>query len=305
MNEQLRKEAVAMVCYGEVLWDCWPEAIKPGGAPMNVAYHLRKLGVDAAMISRVGKDEDGLKLKQLLLDWGFPVEHVGTDDEYPTSRVDLSVGEDNEVSYVIHEDVAWDYIPLTIANTEMVENAEVLVFGSLAARSEQSWQTLMSLIEVAKFRVMDINIRMPFFFIDKLEELLHQVDLLKLNKAELNQVVDALDGGVPLEEDIRVQYLQQRFDIPEVLLTKGSKGAIYYRGSERYFQSAFDIEVKDTVGSGDSFLAGFLVRRFDGLEHAPQEVIRFAAAVGAFNTTKEGACPEYTSQELEAFLSAR
>ncbi|MDP4271863.1 MAG: carbohydrate kinase, partial [Bacteroidota bacterium] len=42
-----------VVCYGEVLWDIFPKQTKPGGAPMNVAYHLRKFGIDSRMISRV------------------------------------------------------------------------------------------------------------------------------------------------------------------------------------------------------------------------------------------------------------
>ncbi len=46
-----------VVCFGETLWDVLPDGKQPGGAPMNVAYHLGKLGKNPAVISRVGKDE--------------------------------------------------------------------------------------------------------------------------------------------------------------------------------------------------------------------------------------------------------
>lgn len=291
-----------MVCYGEVLWDCGPEGNKPGGAPMNVAYHLRKLGVDATMISRVGDDADGTKLLDLLEDWGFPLGNVGIDSQYPTSKVDLTVAEDNEVSYVIHENVAWDYIPLTDHDVEAVKKSGILVFGSLASRNPVSHQSLLKLMDAASIKVMDINIRMPFFTMEKMMDILERVTILKLNKAELNEVVDALDTEVLPDEDVRVKYLQQRFKIDEVLLTKGSKGAVYYLGEQRFYQPAYSIQVKDTVGSGDAFLAGFLARRFDGKSHTAQEVIGYAAAVGGFNTTKEGACPDYTLEELDVFL---
>ena len=45
-----------VVCFGEILWDILPDRKMPGGAPMNVAYHLNQLGVPTAMISRVGTD---------------------------------------------------------------------------------------------------------------------------------------------------------------------------------------------------------------------------------------------------------
>jgi len=56
-TKDLEKQKV--VCYGEVLWDIFPTKTKPGGAPMNVAYHLQKFGVESHMISRVGNDQSG------------------------------------------------------------------------------------------------------------------------------------------------------------------------------------------------------------------------------------------------------
>ncbi len=55
-----------MVCFGEILWDVLPSGAKPGGAPMNVAFHLKKLGQNPATVTRVGMDDRGAALKELL-----------------------------------------------------------------------------------------------------------------------------------------------------------------------------------------------------------------------------------------------
>ena len=60
MNKQV-------LCFGEVLWDTFPEGKKPGGAPMNVAMHLRQQGIDAVMASRIGSDEPGKELEAFLI----------------------------------------------------------------------------------------------------------------------------------------------------------------------------------------------------------------------------------------------
>ncbi|WP_442587493.1 carbohydrate kinase family protein [Pedobacter sp. AW31-3R] len=293
----------SVVCFGEVLWDVFPTVRKPGGAPMNVAYNLRQLGVNCSMISRLGDDEDGKGLLQQFADWNFPATYIGIDCKYPTSTVDLVADEHNDYTYTIHEGVAWDHIPVDAANAALVSNADAFVFGSLAMRDTETYHTLLQLMDLARVKVLDINIRMPFFSIDKIREILPKIDILKLNKAELNQVIEALGADIEADEDLRVRYLQDTYGIAEVLLTKGSKGAIYYCGAESFFQPAYHITVKDTVGSGDAFLAGFLSKRFSGTPAVSKSsYVDFAAAIGAFMTTKDGACPSYTIDEVIAFI---
>ena len=53
------KSNYKVICFGEVLWDILPTGAVPGGAPMNVAYHLHKQGKDPAVISRIGLDKRG------------------------------------------------------------------------------------------------------------------------------------------------------------------------------------------------------------------------------------------------------
>ena len=51
-----------VVCFGEALWDNFPDYKEIGGAPLNVAYHLNKLGVDTQFITKVGGDEMGKQI---------------------------------------------------------------------------------------------------------------------------------------------------------------------------------------------------------------------------------------------------
>src|SRR5476651_839355 len=89
------------ICYGEVLWDILPDGPQPGGAPLNVAYHLNKHGVATSIMSKVGNDASGRQLAQLLGDWGIKKHLLQTDSAYPTSEVIARMNNGNEVSYEI------------------------------------------------------------------------------------------------------------------------------------------------------------------------------------------------------------
>lgn len=121
-----------MVCFGEVLWDVFPDGTKkPGGAPMNVAYNLKTLGVDCVMISSVGADENGRELLAQLDSWGMTTEYIETTNDFPTSTVGLVLDEHNDASYTIFEGVAWDNIPLLEKYKTVVQESEVLVLEAL------------------------------------------------------------------------------------------------------------------------------------------------------------------------------
>ena len=70
-----------VICFGEMLWDCFPDHDIPGGAPMNVALHLNQLGLDVQMISRLGKDDYGTKYLDFINSYDFPTTLVQEDLE--------------------------------------------------------------------------------------------------------------------------------------------------------------------------------------------------------------------------------
>lgn len=297
--ETTNKKKKTVVCYGEVLWDIFPTQTKPGGAPMNVAYHLRKLGIDSRMISRVGNDEAGEKLLRLLTQWDIPTDNCQIDHSYETGKVIATVLPGNEMSYSIHSPVAWDYITSDATFDVMVSQADAFVFGSLVTRNETSRETLYQLIEKAKFNVFDINLRQPFYSPEIIEYLLGKCNLLKMNESELELIITWFNRET-LDEEASVRFLQQKFNIDEVIVTKGGEGASYYTKDTSYSFPAFKVNVKDTCGSGDSFLAAFLAKKFEN--ESPEIGMIYATGLGAFVASHEGACPAYDISKLESYI---
>ncbi|MXN89714.1 carbohydrate kinase [Flavobacterium sp. Sd200] len=299
MKNQINKPSV--FCYGEVLWDIFPEGARAGGAPFNVAYNLMRMGADAHMISRIGEDKLGHDLMKQVAAWNIPTQDSQIDYTYPTGTVIAHIDEHNEAHYDIVQPVAWDFIEHRNDYTEKVGQADAFVFGSLITRNEVSRNTLYRLLEVAKFRVFDVNLRPPFYSAELIKELLYKADLVKMNKAELRLVLDFL-GKDYVSEDDSIRFVQDTFKIAEVLVSKGSKGAVYYNGSNHYEAPAVPVTIKDTVGSGDAFLAGFLSKRL--VDATAADVMAQATALGAFITSKEGACPDYRFTDFELFCAA-
>lgn len=289
----------SVVCFGEVLWDVLPDKRIPGGAPMNVAYHLHKLGLNSQMISSIGNDEAGAGLIGFLHSIGLSTEYVQICRQYGTSEVLASIGEHNEVSYEIVHPVAWDKIAWEDKLGGAVSLADAFVFGSLSSRDEVSRETLLRLIQHANYRVFDVNLRAPHYSVECITQLLTRADLVKLNVSELLLIAGWYDANCQAESDC-VNLLFSQFGVNEVLITKGSKGATYHTPMYRYDYPAYKINVADTIGSGDAFLAAFLAMK---LNNEPIEVaLDHAVAMGAFITSQSGACPAYSRYDLGRFV---
>lgn len=297
----MTKRQLQVACFGEILWDVLPTKSLPGGAPMNVAYHLQKLGNNSSIITRVGDDNRGAELLRLFSASGLAADHVQTDTEHATGVVLVSEGEHHEMSYEIVQPVAWDFISFTDEMNDIVDAADCFVFGSLSSRNETTRNTLYRLLESARQKVFDINLRPPHFTKDNLEYLLHHTDILKMNEAELRLISDWYNAVDTLED--RMKLILQRFNIPLIIVTLGADGAIVNYHGEIYRHGGYKVEVADTIGSGDSFLAGFLHKLSGGSNM--QEALEFGCAVGAFVAGKPGGCPEYEVAEIERLVESQ
>lgn len=287
------------VCFGEILWDMLPSGKKPGGAPMNVAYHLHKLGLNSHFISSVGNDDAGRELTVFLEQIGLSSENVQISTSQKTSEVIATIGENHEVSYDIVYPVAWDFIQWNPSYEEILRNADAFVFGSLACRNEVSRNTLLKMLDYCKYRIFDVNLRAPHYSPELVKTLLQKTDMVKLNSAEL-QLIGQWLGYNNQNEDTIVELLFKQFGIQEVIVTKGSTGASYYTPSLQYNYPAYKITVNDTVGSGDSFLAAFISMKL--VNAHLEETLDYAVALGAFITTQTGACPPYSKYDLTRFI---
>lgn len=286
-----------VVCFGEMLWDCFPEKEIPGGAPMNVALHLHQLGLDVKMISRVGKDVHGENLLDFVQGQGLDTSLVQIDSKHPTGKVLVDNSEIENIRYTIVSNVAWDFIELNEENLNAVTDADAFIFGSLAIRNTGSWDTLYHLLHQPAVKFFDINLRTPFYDFEQIEIILGYTDILKINEDELVIVADYFDIDFPdkasyLEKSKLVcAYLTEHFPIAMVCVTLGANGALIFQDGKIISHPGYKVKVEDTVGSGDAFLSGFVKTYLE--DKKSDEVLDFACAMGAFVATQKGGTPRY------------
>ena len=278
-----------VVAVGEILWDVFPEGKKPGGSSMNVALNLHKQNINSQFISAIGNDVNGKELIDFLSSNNFPTNLIQVNN-LPTSTVEVKLDEQQQASYTIIEPVAWDVIELTDELVEAVKNADAFVYCSLTCRNEKSKNTIISLINYAKVRVFDINLREPFYTIETLKELLASADVLKVNEHELVYLKQALNLSGNTDEQL-LKQLSLLFNIEIICLTLGEKGAYVLHDNQLYHHKGYQVKVADTVGAGDSFLATFAASYLKGFPM--DNVLDRACKVGSFVASKHGANPPY------------
>jgi fructokinase len=287
-----------VVCFGEVLWDILPSGATPGGAPMNVAYHLYKLNKNPALLTRIGIDDRGQELMNIFSGKGVCTDFFQVDDAYETGKVYAKTNAQNEVTYDIVMPVAWDFIKWDDDFTDLLANAGFFVFGSLAARNKASKDTLFRLLEIAKNKILDINLRTPHFNRHIVEQLLQKTDFLKMNLDELELITGWFSNHTSIED--RLKSIRDKFSIASIVVTMGSSGAMLYMNENIIRHNGFSVDVSDTIGSGDAFLAGLLSQLLNNADG--ESALEFACGLGAFIATKRGACPEYDFEEINSLI---
>lgn len=288
------------ICFGEVLWDMFPNEKIIGGAPLNVALRMNALGVDSQIISRVGKDTLGEEIQNYLTDNQLSKRFLQTSEKLPTGQVLVHLNDEGSASYTIAEPVAWDEISLTEDLKEEVSQSDLFLYGSLATRNSHSFSTLNALLSLAPYKVFDVNLRPPFYSMAVLKTLMDAADLIKFNDEELAIIQQEL-GGTKNDLKDQLLFLAEKTNTPTLCVTLGSEGALLYHQGEFYEQSGFPIKVIDTVGAGDSFLATLLSGIL--LKTSMQDTLANACAMGAMVAGRKGANPQITQEELAAFRS--
>ena len=294
-----KKNALSAVCFGEVLWDVFPTHKKIGGAPLNVALRMNSIGVKTNMISRVGTDSNGDEIVSFLKENELNVDEIQIGQEYKTGVVNVMINEKGNASYDIAYPSAWDKIEKTEGMEKLITEADVFVFGSLASRDEVSRETLFSLLDKAKYKVLDANLRAPYYTKEVLTSLMLKADFIKLNDEELREISRELDSPYNSFEQ-NIKFIAKKTNTNQLCVTKGEFGAVLYYNNKFYYNSGYFIKVVDTVGAGDSFLASLLLRLLKG--KSPQKALNYACAVGALVAGQEGANPEISSQEIKKFM---
>jgi fructokinase len=286
-----------VLCVGEVLWDAMPAGLFLGGAPHNVAHHLAMLGVDTGLASRVGDDVLGREALARLHRSGVDSAHVQIDPSLPTGFVHVAVDGEGKPGYDIVRPAAWDRIEVTDDLLRAAATVRALVFGSLAQRDPVSRNTVREAAAAAPFAVLDVNLRPPFVDREVVNASMRLASVVKMNEDELREIAGW--HGWPPGLRGSVEALVDTFGCEMVCITRGDRGAVLRHGGSWTEHPGFPVEVRDTVGSGDAFLAALLAARLAGLPD--DRCLARACRLGAFVATRQGATPEYDVAGVEAF----
>ncbi|WP_348800022.1 carbohydrate kinase family protein [Flavobacterium adhaerens] len=294
-----KKNNFKAVCFGEVLWDVFPSHKKIGGAPLNVALRINSFGVDTTMISRIGKDEDGNDILSFLQSQNLSSDSIQVGEDYKTGVVNVMINEKGNASYDIMYPSSWDKIDLSKETLQKVSESDVFIFGSLICRDEVSRSTLYTLLDKAKYKVMDANLRAPYYTTEILVELMNKADFIKLNDEELWEISKKI--GSPYNSfEQNIKFIAEKTNTKQICVTKGAFGAVLYYNDKFYYNSGYFIKVVDTVGAGDSFLASLIVRLLRG--KSPQKSLNYACAIGALVAGEEGANPKISEKVISDYM---
>ena len=257
------KEPHLILGIGELLWDLLPEGPQLGGAPANFAVMAGRLGNHAVVLSRIGRDDLGRKAMELLNPLPADASFLQVDPVHETGRVTVAF-EAGQPHYTIHQSAAWDFMELSDEWVQLAERADAICFGSLAQRANESRQTIQTLAaqtSAACVRVFDVNLRTPFYSGEVIQESLELATVMKMNDAEVPQVLAllGLPGYEPAAPDhlrLGAERLLEEFPLLEmVAVTRGGHGSLLVKREEWHEHPGVPVNVADTIGAGDAFTA--------------------------------------------------
>lgn len=273
---------------GEIVWDCFPESKRLGGAPINFCFFAKELGADSYPVTAIGTDMLGDETIENLHASGLDLSYV-TRNTLPTGQVCVSLDEKGVPQYDIIKNVAWDAIECSQATVELVSDADVVCWGSLAQRSEKSRNAILKIIDAApatSMKVFDINIRQHFYSKELIVNSLQRANVLKLNEDELPLLISML--ALPTDYIEAIGELISCFLLKYIIFTQGAlRSGIYDARGEVSSIDTPKVVVADTVGAGDSFTAAFVVNMLKG--KSVVESHRQAVEISAFVCSQRGA----------------
>lgn len=285
----------------------------PGGAPCNVLALLNKMGKKTAFLGKVGKDQFGTLLRGTLDDVGIDTSNLLVDEEVNTTLAFVHTFPDGDREFSFYRNPGADMmLKEDEVNPEFVSQAKIFHFGTLSMTHEGVRAATKKAVKAAKesgaLISFDPNLREPLWSsLDLAKEQMDygfgQCDILKISDNEI-QFVSGME-----DYDDGIKYLQEKYNIPLILLTMGKDGSrAYYKGM-RVERSGFSMKTIETTGAGDTFggssLNYLLEHDFENLtEEQLGELLTFANAAAAIVTTRKGAIRAMPERaEVEAVIN--
>ena len=284
----------------------------PGGAPANVAVGLAKLGIDAGFIGKVGADAFGDFLREVLQENSVDTTYLIAGEASRTTLAFVATRSDGmkDITFYRHPGADIQLSPDEI-DTGYVQSAELFHYGSVSLSHSPSREATLKAIQSAKasgaMLSYDPNLRLMLW--DNPNDAKHWIwevmpyaDVVKISEEEWEFVT----GDVELANGIeRILGLGAKL----LVVTLGERGCYYTNGTADGYVNGFAVDVLDTLGAGDAFVAAMLMQLMKHEDiralDAPRldAIMRYANAAGALATQKIGVIPALpTPSEIEQFL---
>jgi fructokinase len=283
-----------IVAMGDGLWDLFPDGPRFGGATANYACHASILGAEVFMVSGVGNDDRGHALLEVYQKHGVNTQLIQRLEEYPTGIVTVELTDKGLPTFTIGENAAWDHWEWNNEIEGTVRQADALYFGTLGQRRETSREGIRRALPMAQDqnipRILDINLRAPFYDDALIRESIALCSVLKLSDEELERVTHACGLDSSFTSIDALEELRSNFGLDFVVMTQGADGAVLISEKGVVEQTGVPTEVVDTVGAGDSFTASMSLGLLEEKDY-PQ-ILKDACKVAAGVCSHAGAVPQ-------------
>jgi fructokinase len=292
-REKRTSDCLILAC--EILWDCFPDGNRLGGATFNVAYHLNQLGVNPVIIACVGCDALGDEaLRVIEHDWQCDTRWIRRLADVPTGRVNVTLNGKGNASYDVIAPAAWDFVEIPAA--AMADRKCPLVYPSVGLRSEFNRdQVRRALAAYPGLKCFDVNLRPPHNSIEIVTEFARMADLVVMNETEL-EMLTAANGSRAADLETRLYDLARILQVEHLCAHSAERPAAMWHQDKIIYGESYPTEVKDTVGAGDAFLASMITSLIRP-DFEPHSALARASALGSWVASKAGAQPVYDGSQ--------
>ncbi|GJN29208.1 hypothetical protein PR202_gb17407 [Eleusine coracana subsp. coracana] len=321
------RDSPHVVCFGELLIDFVPTvngvslaeapAFKkaPGGAPANVAVGIARLGGSSAFIGKVGDDEFGYMLSDILKQNNVNNEGLIFDAHARTALAFVTLRSDGEREFMFYRNPSADMLlEEKELDLDLIRKAKIFHYGSISLITEPSKTAHIAAAKAAKDAGVlvsyDPNLRLPLWpsakdARDGILSIWETADVIKVSEEEVSFLTNGQD---PYDDAVVKKLIHSNLKL--LLVTEGPDGCRYYSKEFSGRVSGLKVTAVDTTGAGDAFLAGVLSQLatdFSLLEDEGRlrEALKFANACGALTVTERGAIPALPTRQqvLDALTS--
>jgi fructokinase len=311
---------------GEALFDTFGGEQRLGGAPLNVAVQAHQLAQprqgQGVLASRVGQDDLGQSILDRLRQRGMSTRYIQSDPDRPTGQVFVDTDAQGQPTYDIVENSAWDMLWFDSDLEDLAMTCNAVCFGTLAQREAQTRNAIYRFLDTCRraVRVLDVNLRPPYYEPRILRRSCEKADVLKMNEDELPIVCDQVGAeaakladadrgaaeatGLMASQRAQADALRRKYELRMVVITRGREGTVALTGDGWHIGDKAEYPFADNataVGAGDACVAGLMAGQVFHL--STEQTLTLANHLGAYVAASPEATPELPEPILKMVQS--